>query len=147
MQHRLQAEKEDKWEERQKRKKKESLIDDLVRTFFSGSNYFTDCPAILVFLLFSPVIVFLLFPSFFPSPSFPSFSENVVVIPSLLLVYFIFSPQLLPRTSKMLHKYQNSANVRVNNKQKRRTFCHNCLHKIENAAKLKNATNFKPPRI
>ena len=54
--------------------------------------------------------------------------------------YFFKFPSFLPRTSKP-RKYQNSANVAVNIKLCK--FCHNVLCKIENAAKLKNATNFK----
>ena len=52
--------------------------------------------------------------------------------------------QILPWTSKC-HKYQISANMQW--MSKRHKFCHSFLHKIENASRLKNATNFKPPLI
>ena len=64
----------------------------------------------------------------------PSFSLNFLVIPSFVC---IFMPSNIKR-----HNYENSANFAVNIKTSQ--ILPQFLHKIENAAKLKNATNVKP---
>ena len=85
----------------------------------------------------SAILVSLLFTSFLPSPSFASFSLIFLVIHRLLYLYTTnFATNIkmpyISVLSKCCHQYKKKVHF---------------LRKIENAAKLKNASIFKRPPI